>query len=40
MERGRDDLAMKSPFLAFEAEEAIAFKLFNEWVRFVFLAQF
>lgn len=40
MESGGDDLSMVSPFFTFEAEETIAFELFNEWVCFIFLIQF
>lgn len=31
---------MMSPLFTLEAEETIAFKLFDKWVRFDFLVQF
>jgi hypothetical protein len=40
MEGGGDDFAMVSPFLSFEAEEAIAFKLLDKWVSFNLLIEF
>lgn len=40
MESGGDDLAVVSPFFAFEAKEAIAFKLLNKWGCLVLLIEF
>lgn len=40
MESGGDDFPMVSPFLSFEAEEAVAFKLLNKWVSLNLLIEF
>lgn len=40
MESGGDDFAMVSPFLSFEAEEAVTFKLLHKWVSLNLLIEF